>query len=1111
MTTNDDFDQYDKTLRDILSTLNKQQLLATRFDPTKALQVIAGPGTGKTKVLTSRVAYLLLRHNMKPNEIIVTTFTNKAAKEMVERLQNLFKDTDIDLKNLLIGTFHGICLQILNKFGYKIGLQNGWRIIEEREIDNIINEIINNVPDQIRDYANSFKRLINLCRPNKSGDGWSINCQMVKREISKLKSNAMIPEEYNNEQEHDSALAYFYQKYQDKLNELNALDFDDLLMYCFRLLTKERCLPNIKHVFVDEFQDTNSIQMDLMFLMARGNHHISRGITVVGDPDQSIYSFRNALDQNFQEMVNKSPIPCSQIVLIENYRSTQKILNTSEILIQQQSKGRTLRAPLHAQFDCDFPPVYIKFPVFFLQGPSLAKELLYLKALPHLFTFDDFAILVRQRRQIKSIETSLIEHRIPYKIIRGRAFWELKEITSMLNLFRCLLSDNDKSAILQSLIYPSRGLGQTTSEKLSIEMDKMNEEQNLSPLVTLRMIHSNQISLNINTKIRSVISNFLTMIDDCRTDMDVKVTEPILDKLFDKLYQDSELEKEYLYEDCNNYKKNLTSETGKTISANYGNVRHKNVGVLKRYFLGIRQVENDNIPLNDKSEDSTINGVCLDDITLREYIARFFNSISIFNAANEDLQYNEKETQGRVTISTIHGSKGLEWPVVFIPGCVEGIIPSIFSKDDDENGDDENTGNNINDDKGEVNDKDEHKEGIDSNSSSNGPNSGTKRPRNTEVTLDEERRMFFVAQTRAKLLLYLSSIDENEGNPMLGGPSRFLTPNLLATLVDDQKVFANIKNIKSLYHAMKKPLPGANISDRFSFKTLLQDYAEFISNRREKMVWGGQQISNIQMLRLERNKIGTQSTLLSDFSTAADQLKIETQLSGTKKQYASTYKTSNQSVMNNVQMSPQKTYAPTSGIKRSPSPRRIFAPLIDNRESPIKKKQYTGKDKGIQQQDVLHSNIGNTSDKKSSINGNEPLFPLKKEDSFEYLKPVKIEDMTASEILHNPEDLTVDDRPIIANARLLANAIINKKKHPNKVPIKKESQEIQMTKSTKTKAKKDNSSKTKKLSIPQSKKKNEKMDITRETSSIQFDIFSQLSKARKKPKIKDNEIIIIDD
>lgn len=1105
MTTNDDFNQYDRTLRNILSTLNKQQLLATKFNPTKALQVIAGPGTGKTKVLTSRVAYLLLRHNIKPNEIIVTTFTNKAAKEMIERLQSLFKGTDIDLKNLFIGTFHGICLKILSRFGYKIGLQNGWRIIEEREIDNIINEIINNVPDQIRDYANSFKRLINLCRPNKSGDSWTLNYQMIKREISKLKANAMIPEEYNNEQEHDSALAYFYRKYQDKLHELNALDFDDLLMYCFRLLTKERCLPNIKHVFVDEFQDTNNIQMDLMFLMARGDHHISRGITVVGDPDQSIYSFRNALDQNFQEMVNKSPIPCSQIVLIENYRSTQKILNTSEILIQQQLKGRTLRAPLHAQFDCDFPPVYINFPVLFLQGPSLAKELLYLKALPNLFTFDDFAILVRQRRQIKSIETSLIEHRIPYKIIRGRAFWELKEITSMLNLFRCLLSDNDKSAILQSLIYPSRGLGQTTLEKIGIKMDEMSQRKNLNPLMTLRKINSNQIPFNMTTKIRSVISNFLTMIDSCRTNIEAKVTEPMLDKLFDKMYQDSGLEKEYLYEDCTNNKKKLPSDTVKTISANYGNVRHKNIGILKRYFLGITQIESDNVPFDDKLEASTISGVCLDDITLREYIARFFNSISIFNAANEDLQYNEKETQGRVTISTIHGSKGLEWPVVFIPGCVEGIIPSVFSRDDEENGDDENTGNHTSDDKGDM------KEGDDPSNSSNGSNNGTKRPKNTEVSLDEERRMFFVAQTRAKVLLYLSSIDENEGNPMLGGPSRFLTPNLLATLVDDQKVFADIKNIKSLYHAMKKPFPGRNISEIFSFKTLLQDYADFISNRREKMVWGGQQISNIQMLRLERNKLGASNALLSAFSTAADQLKIETQLSGTKNQYAFTHKKSKQSVINNIQMSPQRSHAPTSGIKRSSSPRKIFAPPIDDRLSPIKKKQYTGKDGSAQQQNLVDNNIDNISVEKPSICSSKSLFPLKKENSFEYLKPVKIEDITASEILHNPEDLTVDDRPIVANAKLLADAIINKKKNPSKVLIKKEVGEEFQDKTLKAKTKKDKPSKTKKLSIPQFKKKNEKTDIIREASSSQFDIFSQLSKARKKPKIKDNEIIIIDD
>ena len=317
---------------------------------------------------------------------------------------------------------------------------------------------------------------------------------------------------------------------------------------------------------------------------------------------------------------------------------------------------------------------------------------------------------------------------------------------------------------------------------------------------------------------------------------------------------------------------------------------------------------------------------------------------------------------------------------------------------------------------------------------------------------------------------------------------------------------------------MKKPLPGKNISDRFSFKTLLQDYADFISNRREKMVWGGQQISNIQMLNLERNKIGTASTLLSDFSTAAEQLKLETKFNKSENQYAPKYKASKQSIKSNVQVSPQRSYAPTSGIRRSPSPKKIFAPPIYNRESPTKMKHYISNNKSVKPSDQLKSGVGNTSDhcdesksnRKLQIDVSKRLFPLKKENSFEYLKPVKIEDVTASEILHNPQDLVVDNRPIIANAKLLADAIIGKKKQPKPIIVKRESQEEVQNKSTKVRTKKDKPSKMKKSSTKRSKK-DEKTDVKREVSSTQFDIFSQLSRAKKKPKIKDNEIIIIDD
>lgn len=195
MARSDEFNKYDIILENILSTLNKELLLVSEFEPIKVLKVIVGTSTAKTKVLTSTVVFLLLRPNIKPIEISVTTFMNKAAKEMIKRWQILFKGTDIDLKKKkFIRTSHGMCLQVLSKFGYKIGSQKDSRIIQERKVDNITNKIVNSVSDQTRDHVNSFKRLINLCMSNMSDDSWTINCQMIKREISKLRSHVLIPE-----------------------------------------------------------------------------------------------------------------------------------------------------------------------------------------------------------------------------------------------------------------------------------------------------------------------------------------------------------------------------------------------------------------------------------------------------------------------------------------------------------------------------------------------------------------------------------------------------------------------------------------------------------------------------------------------------------------------------------------------------------------------------------------------------------------------------------------------------------------------------------------------------------------------------------------------------
>lgn len=1155
-------------LEQIFSTLNLQQQIAVKYDANMALQVIAGPGTGKTKVLTSRVAYLMLYHKIRPQDIIVTTFTNKAAKEMIDRLVLMLRDTSIRVSDLMIGTFHSVCLRILSKYGHRIGLMKDWRIIDEKEIDVIVHNMVEKMPDQIRDYALSLRRKVNLCLPKNGSDEWTVSPKLIKRQFERIKSYAVLPEEYKSDDNHDTALAYFYEAYQNELNRLNALDFDDLLMYAFRLLTREKCLPRIRHVLVDEFQDTNGIQMDLMFLFSRGNHHLSRGMTVVGDPDQSIYAFRNALAYNFQEMFKRCPIECSRVVLVENYRSSQKILDTSEALIRQQTEGRTDRSPLHAQYDCIFAPVYLNFPASFLESPSIVREMLYLKSLPNLFTYDDFAILVRQRRQIKKIETALIEHRVPYKILKGHAFWELKETTSMINLLKCVYSENEKNAMIAALQYPAKGIGPTTAERLRTAI----ENNDNSPFDTLRRIRDGKIKFDMIGKARTSLADFVNMIEACKKLREESINVA-LKEIFDKLYEFSGMKQEYLYFDG---KKKEDRKSG--TEPNYLNSRHKNVLVLKDYFLGVTSGNEDDDGASAESVSNTTvgsnndkNDPVMNLNTVMEHFRNFFLSLTIYsNDAEESEEINaikkQKYSEGLVTVSTIHGAKGLEWPVVFIPGCEEGIIPSLF-------GDGRSSNLEGDDDDDSANESDEEQKHEKPLTDNNGTKKKVVVP---DDSLNEERRMFFVAQTRAKHLLYLSSVTDKDGR-IPAVPSRFLTKELLSTMVDKQRALESVTAIKALYVNVGKKYQTLNSA--FSFQQLVNDYTDFVENRRERFIWAGSFVRGIYQCNMQRNIIPTNVT--NEFTTAAIQLKTsvaspEKMKLVSPEKFAPTNNCSDEA-------SPVKTHAPMKSPQTpagSPTKKKSFAPsYIPGRNGPntlgINRRLFAPNNERPQLQKGKNSpaplNLSGTSQKNTSTPnwkkaspGNEVISPVKSENagpevsgldsnhssedhmdfpasddelmaisdlksktvvdsamvehsesglmavthsepkSFNPRKPKRklvaapidisekgmdsranddgseqksrfftkkeSENTTAAELLHNPDDVVVDNRPIIANAKTLADAVRETSAGSQK---------------GKTKVKK-------------------------EPTPSQYDIFSQLNNAKKKAKKNDGEIIVID-
>ncbi|SCU77686.1 LAFA_0A02894g1_1 [Lachancea sp. 'fantastica'] len=875
----------------LLSSLNEKQLESVVFDHGKALQIVAGPGTGKTKVLTTRVAYLLLEKGLNPSDIVITTFTKKATLEMIERIGVLLEGTSINPKSLWIGTFHSICARVLRQHGWRIGLPKDWRTFSDSDTDPIFAKLVEKIPDQIRDHAHRYDRKVNLLRPNSSRD-WAVHPAAVKKMVSWLKSEGITAEEYRAQNEHDPALLHFYEQYQAELISQHALDFDDLLLNAFKLLAKQRCLSNIKHVLVDEFQDTNSIQLNLMYLFARGNGSRSQGITAVGDPDQSIYGFRNALAGNFQDMVTHCPIPCSRIVLVENYRSSQKILTTSEMLIKQQLTGREDRLPLRAQFDSGFPPVYIEFPAKFLESRALAREILYLRSLPNLWNYNDFALLVRHRRQIRPLETSLIEHRIPYKIVNGRAFWELKEINGMMDLLKCVYSDFEKNAILRALQYPARGLGAATAKKLETIASEYE-----TPFSALNAIVSDPRKLEVPTKAVSVIQEFLALITGCRELLNTTSDLQVISTIFDELYEKSGLQYEYLYVDGK--KKADVNPKG---DPNFANKRHLNIQLLREH-VSIFKPMNDDLAQRDGPGDENLKGT--KELNIHDVLREFIDSVNLFSTETEvdESQMSEKqirqkkqrEKEGFVTISTIHGAKGLEWPVVMIPGCVEGVIPCVFGNKED------------------TDDSDNDSE-SESTKTSAGPNSPKKKkPKTNEGSLDEERRMFFVAQTRAKFLLYLTATSSNDSESKYESskPSRFLTTDLISTMCQEQKVFESKDSIQQLYSAVGRPLPSETQS--FSVMALVKDYASFINYRRERMIWRATTVIDTARIKLDENT--SHAPASHGIITAATYLKASSSA------YVGSNKAPYQSITHRNQATARTTsdLSAFSGQRRAPS------------------------------------------------------------------------------------------------------------------------------------------------------------------------------------------------
>ena len=581
-------------MQDILKGLNDKQYEAVVNTEGPCL-VIAGAGSGKTKVLTHKIAYLIGEKQVLPWNILAITFTNKAANEMKERRANLVGDV---AKDIWMGTFHSICVRILRRFIDRIGFDSSF--------------IIFDTSDQ--------RTLVKACVKSIGLDDKMFTDRSVLSEISNAKNEMLDPEQYTVRANGDfrkEKIALVYEMYQKRLKENNAIDFDDIINYTIKILMDnpdilEYYSDKFKYVLVDEYQDTNKAQFTLVTLLASKNGNI----TVVGDNDQGIYSFRGADISNILNF--ERDFPGTKIIKLEqNYRCTGNILKAANAVIKNNEV--TYKKELWTENEIGNLPTVYSANNEYDEGTYIAQQIEHLRR-EEYYKYSDFAVLYRMNTQSRAIEEILRRESIPYKIIGGLKFYERKEIKDIISYLRLIQNPADNLSLKRIINEPKRGIGKTS-------LDKIEEISNNSGVPMYEIIeHADQFGLNrvfLNSR------EFVNTIEELRAKKDnMKI---------------SDLIKETLKK--SGYTKALENEN--TIEAEN---RIENLDE----FLTVA------IEFEDESADNKLSDF-LEGITL-----------------SSDID-NMEETEENVTLMTLHSAKGLEFPVVFLVGMEEGIFPGYKS------------------------------------------------------------------------------------------------------------------------------------------------------------------------------------------------------------------------------------------------------------------------------------------------------------------------------------------------------------------------------------------------------------------------------------------------
>lgn len=716
MTTNIDF----------LSHLNPSQRIAVEHY-CGPLLVVAGAGSGKTRALTYRIANLILQNRVNPENILAVTFTNKAAREMKDRIQRLFAEQlaisqhgqKFDLlpeyeqtqliskvyrtiiKNMWCGTFHSLFSRILRFDIEKYQDEKGRRwnknfsIFDESDVQSLIKEIVT--------------KELNL-------DSKKFDPKSVRYAISNAKNQGLSPQEFEREQPNyrGRVIADVYNLYQDRLAQNNALDFDDLILIPTRLFQQnEQVLGywhrKFCHILVDEYQDTNRTQYELIrLLVTNGENRKSewdwqnRSVFVVGDADQSIYSFRMAdftilleFQQDFGDGLEDDDTR-TMVKLEENYRSCENILQAANELIENNTQR--IDKILRATRDAGEEIYCYKADDEIAEADFVINQIRTLEHQNPELNWGSFAILYRTNAQSRPFEELLVKYQIPYTVVGGMKFYDRKEIKDVVAYLRAINNPADTVSLLRVINTPRRGIGKATIDAL------MNASQQLG--TTLWEILSDETSVNtLAGRAAKSVNGFASIIQKWQEQITKIPGSEILEGILDD----------------SNYIRDLMEQGTDEADNRISNV--------KELFNAITQFEDDNKG---------------DDISLQAFLQSA--------ALSSDLD-NLKEGQTAVSLMTLHASKGLEFPVVFLVGLEQGLFPGYRSLQD-------------------------------------------------PASLEEERRLCYVGITRAKERLYLSHARERRlyGSREPALRSQFLEelpPDLLTTKRKNTRTFTKSPSAKT--------------------------------------------------------------------------------------------------------------------------------------------------------------------------------------------------------------------------------------------------------------------------------------------------------------------------